>query len=361
ITAKRYQDVNFPSSTSENTWQEAFDYFKLNPPQKIDPSLLAPSEKYDILVGDDAFTLTNLSWAEGKMYNDEKGDVESWMGICHGWAPASYMEPRPTHTIQVPSYNPSFKKNIEFRPDDIKALISLKWANGINVTPDYQSGATRFVGGRCNVENPEKDTETGRIIDPACFDLNPGLWHVIVTNHIGQTKRPFVIDASYDLEVWNQPLVSFSYSYFNPKDLEYVDDLHSARVRLDDPEFTDKFAKFRNNKLAVEIVGIAMDIEYVVETSPDGAITDSALNDRTRKAKYHYDLELDQSGRIIGGEWYQNKHPDFIWTPIQNSVAVNQEDLYNLTDSLVPQVAPTASRSRVPLRYVLNKLLDNFR
>lgn len=361
ITANRYLDKNFPGSTSANTWQEAFDYFNLNPPAQVDPNLHSPAEKYDVLVGDESFTLTHTSWAEGKMYNDEKGDVESWMGICHGWAPASYMEPRPTHTVQVASYKLGSKESVQFKPDDIKALVSLKWAHGINVTADYQSGATRFIGGRCNVKNPEKDAETGRIIDQNCFDLNPGLWHIIITNHVGQTKRPLVIDASYDYEVWNQPLVAYSFSYFNPKTLDYTDKLESATVRLDDAEFIDKFKKYRNNPAATQVVGVTMDIEYVIETSPEGAETDSAENDRTRSAKYHYDLELDDTGRIIGGEWYQNKHPDFIWTPMKDSISVNQEDLYNITDSLVPRIAPTSSKSGVPLRYVLNKILDNFR
>ena len=31
--------------------------------------------------------------------------------------------------------------------------------------------------------------------------------------------------------------------------------------------------------------------------------------------QYYYDLELDEAGEIVGGEWYNNRHPDFLWTP----------------------------------------------
>ena len=31
------------------------------------------------------------------------------------------------------------------------------------------------------------------------------------------------------------------------------------------------------------------------------------------RARYLYTLELDSTGKIIGGEWHQNAHPDFLW------------------------------------------------
>ncbi|MFX5517657.1 hypothetical protein ABTD52_18090, partial [Acinetobacter baumannii] len=34
----------------------------------------------------------------------------------------------------------------------------------------------------------------------------------------------------------------------------------------------------------------------------------------TKTVRYIYDLELDDSNNIVGGEWYSNAHPDFIWT-----------------------------------------------
>ncbi|MCI5122220.1 MAG: hypothetical protein D3908_13720, partial [Candidatus Electrothrix sp. AUS4] len=54
-----------------------------------------------------------------------------------------------------------------------------------------------------------------------------------------------------------------------------------------------------------------------VETTPTHSEKDSAANDQVKTVEYLYDLELDFAGNIIGGEWYQNAHPDFLWTPVQ--------------------------------------------
>ncbi|OFZ18538.1 MAG: hypothetical protein A2Z20_08705 [Bdellovibrionales bacterium RBG_16_40_8] len=359
--ARRYLDSNFPDLTTRDSWLDAFNYFQANAPDKTEDKFLAPSEKYDLLVDDKNFSLTKANWAEGKQYNDRYGEVEKWMGYCHGWAPASFMEPRPTHKITVKSHAADSDKEIEFLPDDVKALASLKWANGINVTEDYLTGATRFLGNRCDDKEPKKDQETGRIIEPGCFDLNPGTWHIVVTNQIARANRPLIIDASFDYEVWNQPVTGYSFSYFNPKTLKPTEDLAEATIDINDTEFVDKFKKFRNNPNAVQLVGVKMYVEYVVETSPRNRAEDSPARDSHQTAVYHYDLELDSRGRIIGGEWYQNKHPDFIWMPLKNSISINHEDTYVKNDKDIVRVAPYASRAMIPLRRVIDNILANFR
>ncbi len=76
---------------------------------------------------------------------------------------------------------------------------------------------------------------------------------------------------------------------------------------------------------------------------------------------YHYDLELDSSGRIVGGEWYQNRHPDFVWMPLSNSVAANGPDLSVKSAYDVERIAPYSSQEGAPLKFVLDAILDNFR
>ncbi len=354
--ARRYRDKNAPPPGAASTWTEGFEYFTKNPSAEAEIDLLSPAEKYDRLLGDDSYTLAHSSWEEGKSNFDEHGQVESWMGICHGWAPASFMEPRPTHKIKLNT----FKSNEEiiFRPDDLKALASLKWANGINIKNDRSELGTRFIGQRCAQKSPKRDPETGRILDQECFDLNPGAWHQVVINQVAVAKRPFVIDAAFDYEVWNQPVVAYSFRYFNPISFDTTDVLSEARVKLDDPKLHDKFKKFRNNPLAVEIVGVIMAVTYVIESKPRGLNTDEPERDLRTTVHYHYDLELDAKGEILGGEWYQNAHPDFIWMPVKNSTALNIEDLkVNSIDTAVA-TASTASKTNAPLRFVLDKLLE---
>jgi hypothetical protein len=283
-----------------------------SPFAKYDPATkgvdLSPAEKYDLLIGDKNFTLTKYSWEEGFHYFKEYGKVENWMGICHGWAPAAYMMPRPTKSIEVTAAD---GKVIKFRPSDLKSLGSMLWAKTQN--------ATKFIGGRCNDKEAKKDPDTGRILSQDCFDNNPGSWHMSVVNQIGRSQRSVVMDATYDYEVWNHPIVSYSYKYFNPEKMEYANDIASATIKKADFN-NDNFRKHREEnrrhwRKVDRVVGVVMEVVYSVETHPTTKDDDKEAYDGTNSVQYIYDLELDKNGKIIGGEWYSNKHPDFLWTP----------------------------------------------
>ena len=167
---------------------------------------LSPSEKYDLIIGDDRHRLTASMWNQGKEYHDSTGKVEEWMGICHGWAPAAIAEPRPKKAIDVNSYDQKY--NIHLTPAEVKGLVSFNWAtNRFNAV---------MLGTRCDKKDPARD-ENGRLTDPECFDINPATWHIVVVNKLGLNKEAFVMDAAFDYEVWNQPVLEYSYSYFNPK------------------------------------------------------------------------------------------------------------------------------------------------
>jgi hypothetical protein len=304
---KRYADYSFPNSSD---WKKNYDYVQRNPASAILAqgdmnaiNCLSPAEKYDILVGDSDYSLTRKMWELGRKYYVRDGHVQAWMGLCHGWAPAAYMLPRPTGTATVLAADG--RTYLTFYPSDIKALATLLWAK-----VKYRS---RFIGGRCTDKNPAKDPATGRVLSQICFDTNPGTWHLAVVNQIGVAKRSMVMDATYDYQVWNQPILSYSYRYVNPKTRYYGRSLSQVTVAKDD--FTnDRFVQFRSDKTE-SIVGIEMMVSYVVETSPTHSTVDSSASDQVRTVRYLYDLELDFAGNIIGGEWYQNAHPDFLWTP----------------------------------------------
>lgn len=203
--AWRYSDRELYASD----WQEYYDFSHTIKPLDSYSSeqrhLLSPAEKYDLLVGDKNFTLTKRSWDSGKGYYESQGKVERWMGLCHGWAAAAYMLPRPEKSIIVPDANGEMLK---FYPSDVKALGTLLWAEA--------PFNTRFIGGRCNIQNPEKD-ENGRVIEPDCVDNNPASWHLSVLNQIGITGRSMIMDATYDYQVWNQPILGYQVKYFNPE------------------------------------------------------------------------------------------------------------------------------------------------
>lgn len=317
ILGARYGDPGFPESSD---WKQNADYIIANPATDILASRsthrinrLSPAEKYDALVGDTAGSLTQRMWSEGKRYYDANGSVETWMGICHGWAPAAYMLDRPIRpvTLHTPDNIP-----IKFYPADIKSLASLIWANA--------ASRTRFIGGRCNDKNPATDPETGRVISERCFDTNPGTWHLSVVNQIGVSKRSFVLDVTFDYEVWNQPVYSYEYRYFNPQTRRATDSLADATVAVGDYT-NDKFGRFRSSRTQ-SVVGISMTVKYIVETHPQQLDSDTPDMDAVQSVVYEYDLELDAEGDIIGGEWYRNKHPDFLWTPPKGARAESRYD-----------------------------------
>ena len=210
-------------------------------------------------------------WDEGRGYFQSKGSVERWMGICHGWGCSSHV-PRPANTITLKN---SEGVEIPFYPSDIKGLGSLNYAK--------KKYASKFIGGRCNKKDPATD-ENGRVIDPVCFDTNPGTWHQAVVNQIAKSKRSFIIDATFDYEVWNQPVFSYSYKYFNPEKYKYADNFAEAVTEVSSFS-TDKFKKYRS-PLAKYIVGVEMDIEYVVETAPSARRTDSSYYDLLKTVTY---------------------------------------------------------------------------
>lgn len=316
VLAFRYAD---PNKKDDSDWAINTDYVRDNKSDLLIESgfinLLSPAEKYDLLVGDKNETLTQSMLEEGRSYYENQGEVESWMGICHGWAPAAFMLDRPTSIVNVVAADG--ETMIPFYPSDIKALGSLLWAE----VRTY----TNFSGGRCNAKDPKRDEESGRIIDQDCFDTNPGTWHKSVVNQIGISDRSFVIDATYDYEVWNQPVYAYSYRYFNPQSYDSsYDDYQAVAVAVED--YTkDKFKSFRDSK-AKSIVGVEMRLQYIAETHPTHREYDNKNYDYVTSVTYRYDLELNEKGEIIGGEWYSNKHPDFLWVPPQGTRALTRLD-----------------------------------
>jgi hypothetical protein len=267
---------------------------------------LSPAEKYDLLVGDKEFTLTRSMIEAGAPHANASGDVPTWFGLCHGWAPAAFMVSRPQKMITAVSVE---GKEISFTPSDIKALATLLWANGMQ--------ATRFIGGRCEKEKAERG-------DPDCFDTNPATWHLAVVNQIAVSKRSFVMDATATQEVWNQPIISYRYHYINPKNGRRSSTLAGAKIALSEYR-EDKFAH-RRDRAAFSVVNIEMEVVYGAETGPSLLPTDSPEQDSQSSVTYSYDLELDREDKIVGGEWHSEQHPDFLWVPEKDSEASSPGD-----------------------------------
>jgi hypothetical protein len=298
----RYQDPYFDY---EDDWKKLFQHVKAQSKAKLlaqgRAAELSPSEKYDLLMGDGAGTLTQRMWQEGEVYYQEAGKVETWMGLCHGWAAASFMLPTPQQTVMVK--DPQGRHQFPLYVSDVKALGTLLYANA-NIP-------SRFIGSRCNQASPEE--ENGRPTNPDCRDTNAATWHLSVVNQIALAKRSFVLDATYDYQVWNQPVVAYKYLYFTPQTKKLAHSLEAGRVLKE--QFSEDVWRARRAPRTKWIVGIMMDVTYIVE---NGASIEASAPALPRTVRYTYDLELDEKSEIIGGEWYNNSHPDFLWVPQEN-------------------------------------------
>ncbi len=345
-TAFRYAG----GSPQSKDWKSNYAYFLSNPPHGMAVNFLSPAEKYDYVLGDTAFTLTRFAWRVGER-SMIKDVVPTWMGICHGWSAAATMgAPFIEKPVSVFATN---GLPVVFYPQDIKALQTMLWANG-----DPES---KFIGTRCETPRPPRNGN-GRIINTDCFDTNPATWHLAVTNQLGRNRRSFVIDGTFDFEVWNFPLQNVRYRYFNPATYEEMSNPKAAIIPLSKYR-ADKFKEFRTPG-AESVVGIYMDVTYVIEIEPG---INRVYDAPTKTVRYIYDLELDAGGNIVGGEWYSNAHPDFLWTfpPGAQAMAHNESPLLieNWTnEGPVPShwtsFAQKASTRGIPLHSFIKKLVD---
>ncbi|MGE3974753.1 MAG: hypothetical protein AB7F59_09540 [Bdellovibrionales bacterium] len=350
LIAARYADAGFPGSRE---WDVNYHYVRDMPAENYIPDrvyALSPAEKYDLLIGNTTWTLPARMWKEGLAIFQALGYVATWQGICHGWAAAAHFStPEPGHHVDVVS---TTGIPIRFYKSDIKALASWLWA--------ATSPPAQFIGSRCRIKNPARD-ENGRILAEECFDVNPGFWHLALAYRVGAEKRSLVIDSTFDAEVWNFPVTKFKTTYFNPESLR--PSFHPTASVIPVERYTsDKFKKYRSSDTKY-IVGIMMDVSHASIQSP-GTTTNEEMIEKT--VRYMYDLELNQNHEIIGGEWYTNGHPDFIWSYKAGSQAKTTSDL-QLDPNIVwdgpavpaplAEAAFTESKKGLVLSRIVNELI----
>nr|AAP70477.1 transglutaminase elicitor M81C [Phytophthora infestans] len=216
--------------------------------------------------------------------------IPTWFGICHAWAPAAILEAEPNCPV---TYN-----GVTFQPMDLKALISSVY-DGARV-------ATVFTGARFNGGEDSTD-EYGRHSSNAYRDLNPAYFHIANGNILGKLNSTYVADVTAGAEVWNQPVRGFKVYEQTKMSLKKAAQTFYG------------LQKYPWNSAAKSIVYVKSRLSWIFETYTDGGLVSSgAINQYTTGQYYHYLLELDSAGEIIGGEWVygsDDDHPDFLWLP----------------------------------------------
>lgn len=113
------------------------------------------------------------------------------------------------------------------------------------------------------------------------YRMNAGLFHAVITNWLGRGGHPIGMDADPGQERWNYPIYGYAISSTRRSDREVV-----VRMNLVNARDTNR--------------------EY----------HQSPRHNRTRQ--FHYVLNLDSEGRIIGGSFYRDSSRiALLWMPLR--------------------------------------------
>ena len=211
--------------------------------------------------------------------------IQGWWGTCHAWTPASQLVPEPQHAVTL--------NGVKFEVGDIKAIVQNA----------FDSTSAVMLGGRCNSKDITHDVHGSANDD--CSDVNPGALHVVMTNFLGLTTLPLVEDRTANYEVWNQPVVGYEVT----KQAKITNSAANTCVGNTGSTWT-------YNTAAKQLYEVKMTVSYVVEGSPSTAPI--GYRDNVSTDDYHYILELNADGKIIGGRFCsdsENAHVDFLWSP----------------------------------------------
>lgn len=302
---------------------------------------LSPAEKYDLLI-QSREELKNPKWLLTNAVFGDTGSsgVETWFGICHGWAPASLVEPRPgaQAVINIPDpTSPTATIPLTFYSSDIRALTSYYY--GRNISRGFgREAASHLLGGRCETSIGDAEENDGS--GDNCFDVNPGAWHKSIVNLVPHLGKGAVFDITRDREVWNQPIESYEFCYLsmpevlaalpalgsgmvdNKKEVGAAlysklkplckNDFSSALVKATTFASKDRYAAKRAPGVQ-NLVGVLFRNRFGKDYWQLSHIKSKNPPDIFEDEYYLYDLELDADQKILGGEWHVFQHPDFIW------------------------------------------------
>lgn len=220
--------------------------------------------------------------------------IPGWFGLCHAWAAAAIMEPEPQCPVE--------HNGVLFRIPDLKGLLTQLY--------DHSGVHTVFTGARYNGPSDDAVDEYGRFENAARRDLNPGYFHVALTNIMGIFKRSFVVDVEPDSAVWNHPARSYR-----------VLEMQTMSPRKAAGLFYQRH-KYPFNKHARKIQYVRTEFKYITEAvSESPYVSTGQIDYVTMTKEYTYLLELDAHSNIIGGEWITDSHedhPDFLWFAVDN-------------------------------------------
>lgn len=254
--------------------------YSLNELKKLEEHIieeLSPAEKYDIYKGRYDYPTVAREWRRTSPYNTD------WFGICQGEAAASLNHPEP-QTVEL--INKDGIK-ILFYSSDVKALLSYYYAF-------YAKSAVKQIGLRCNTP---QGTPYRRSQRKACKDMNAAAFHLLITNRLGLNGDSMIVDIDPNNEVWNHVAKGYSFDVYE----EYDHDFEKP---------TPGTFKQYWVGMAVSYAGAIAPFFEPVIGLPQGYYIEN---------NYQYLIDVDKTGKIIGGHWISDLRPDFTWLKEKSS------------------------------------------
>ena len=145
----------------------------------------------------------------------------------------------------------------------------------------------------------------------------------------------------FDYEVWNQPIIAYETTYFNPllpskksKNWREVAVAYNWQFKRQD-RFQSPLTRGRlspntgthDDSQIKYVVGAITTVVFLAEIRPEHS--DQVQEDKLYRDTYTYDLEIeDLQGNLVasGGEWHENSHPDFLWVPQKDASPLAEQD-----------------------------------
>ena len=270
---------NHPSEVSR------YKYPILNKSQvpNVDLKTLSPLEKFDIFMGDYDFPRTKLERKRTEVMSNS--NIPAWTGLCDNWAPATlfFLEPGP---VMLKGKRGDM---VPFGSSDVKALL-IYFLKEAEVD-------SKFLGTRCDWDIADlqrkfkrglisKNTYEARMEE--CSGVNAGAFHIVMANQLGRLDEGFIFDKDGGPEVWNQPAKGFT-----------------SKVLVHKKKKSPGAAPATVSEVEIETI-----LEYIEEKDQSWDKNSETGEDTI---EYHYRVELDKDGMIIGGAWLDEDHPDFAW------------------------------------------------
>jgi hypothetical protein len=255
---------------------------------------LSPLAKYDTAFNAGKNLAANWEYTNHRI--DSTHANAKWAGHCNGFSAASQRHAEPQQSVK--------RGNVTFTPKDIKALLA----------ESHMNVKYLFLGGnRCELDEsatlPAPINRPARTKLDACDDMNPGTFHIALTNWIGHMKHPVIMDVSAKEQVWNFPVYQYAFNY---SDITREQAVEAVTGSKNDNYPFNSASKF---------VSVGIRVYYAAALGSEALMSDIADLEKRRQTRvYYYVLELSDQDEIIGGEWVgdsQQNHPDFMWVALE--------------------------------------------